>query len=76
VTGFDFGYRDTKEQFPDRLKPLLGECWPAYELLRQHALKPLPAVTVPRCVRDVVITCVIMQSMSDVLWIVGSTGGE
>ncbi|KAF8057631.1 branched-chain-amino-acid aminotransferase-like protein 1 [Scenedesmus sp. PABB004] len=47
-TGFDFGWRDVKEPLPDRLKPLLGECWPAYELLRRHALKPLPADAVPR----------------------------
>ncbi|KAF6259665.1 branched chain amino acid aminotransferase [Scenedesmus sp. NREL 46B-D3] len=40
--------RDVKEPLPDRLKPLLGECWPAYEMLRRHALRPLPADSVPR----------------------------
>jgi hypothetical protein len=39
-----------KEPLPDRLKPLLGECWPAYEMLRQHALRPMPADSVLRCV--------------------------
>jgi hypothetical protein len=43
-------HRDVKEPLPDRLKPLLGECWPAYEMLRQHALRPMPADSVPRCV--------------------------
>lgn len=46
--GFDFSYRDSKEPLPDKLKPLLGECWPAFELLRKHALRPLPADQIPR----------------------------
>jgi hypothetical protein len=32
---------------PDHLKPLLGECYPAYEIMRSHALKPLDD-SVPR----------------------------
>lgn len=50
ATGFDFGCRDAREPLPDRLKPLLGECWPTYELLRAHALRPAPPDAVPRCV--------------------------
>ncbi|KAI8474362.1 MAG: hypothetical protein J3K34DRAFT_453502, partial [Monoraphidium minutum] len=49
-TGFDPVYRDTKEPLPDRLKPLLAECWASYELLRAAALKPepLPPASLPR----------------------------
>ncbi|KIY93266.1 branched-chain amino acidaminotransferase [Monoraphidium neglectum] len=38
--GFDPVYRDTREPLPDRLKPLLAECWASFELLRAHALRP------------------------------------
>eukprot|EP00877_Chromochloris_zofingiensis_P002893 jgi/Chrzof1/12604/Cz07g00200.t1 len=40
-TGFDVLYRDMKEPMPERLRPLLGECWPMFELLRRHAITPL-----------------------------------
>lgn len=39
--GFDVLYRDMKEPMPERLRPLLGECWPMFELLRRHAITPL-----------------------------------
>jgi hypothetical protein len=39
--GFDFGVREDRTPLPDKLKPLLGECWPAYEQLRALALRPM-----------------------------------
>ena len=36
-TGFE-PYRPKTGPFPERLKPLLGECLPLYERLRQHAI--------------------------------------
>jgi len=52
--GFDPIYRDTREPLPDRLKPLLAECWPCYEMIRSHALRPLPdAALIPRGVTRV-----------------------
>ncbi len=46
--GFDPIYRDSKEPLPDRLKPLLAECWPCFELLRTKALRPAAADAVAR----------------------------
>lgn len=52
-TGFDppaLG-RDAKEagvEVPEALRPLLGECWALYDLLRRHALQPLQDDSVPR----------------------------
>jgi len=41
-TCFDVAVRDPRgEPLPDGLKPLLGECWPAFEALRRVALRPL-----------------------------------
>lgn len=48
LAGFDFSIRSTADPLPDKLKPLLGECWPAFELLRKHALKPMQADQIPR----------------------------
>ena len=36
-TGFE-PYRPKTEPIPERLKPLLDECLPLYERLRQHAI--------------------------------------
>ena len=36
--------REKREPLPDRLKPLLGECWAMYELLRAVALTPAAAM--------------------------------
>jgi hypothetical protein len=36
-TGFE-PYRPKTGPFPERLKPLLDECLPLYERLRQHAI--------------------------------------
>ncbi|KAK9809273.1 hypothetical protein WJX72_012545 [[Myrmecia] bisecta] len=42
-TGFaSRGTAETLKPMPDRLKPLLSECQPLYEMLRAHALQPLP----------------------------------
>jgi branched-chain amino acid aminotransferase len=55
-TGFDAGVREdggaAGEPLPDALKPLLGECWPAFELLRRHALRTGPLATAPPPPRD------------------------
>lgn len=45
--GFDEGVRDSKDPMPEHLKPLLGECYPSYELLRRHAICSLDT-SVPR----------------------------
>jgi hypothetical protein len=45
--GFSPVYRETREPLPDRLKPLLSECWPAYEHLRAVALRPAAAALEP-----------------------------
>jgi Sulfotransferase domain len=37
-TGFE-PYRPNTQPFPKRLEPLLEECMPLYERLREHAIK-------------------------------------
>ena len=36
-----------RKPLPPHVRPLLAECWPMWELLRRHALRPLSAA-VPR----------------------------
>ncbi len=46
--GFEMSVRQGFEPLQEHLKPLLGECYPAWEYLRRHAVQPLAAEAVPR----------------------------
>ena len=52
LAGFERPVQRPRRQqpLPPHLRPLLQECWPLWELLRKHVLRPLPpsGAAVPR----------------------------